>query len=75
MPALTPLSSLGLLVALLGVMLVTVLDYGMTADEPVQNRYGRRLVRWYATLGADRAAVEQHDTFYYGGLFELAAVY
>jgi hypothetical protein len=62
-----------LLVALLGVMLVTVLDYGMTADEPVQNRYGRRLVRWYATLGADRAAVEQHDTFYYGGLFELAA--
>jgi hypothetical protein len=62
-----------LLVILLGVMLATFLDYGMTADEPVQNRYGRRLVRWYATLGADRSAVEQHDTFYYGGLFELAA--
>ncbi len=62
-----------LLIALLGVMLATVLDYGMTADEPVQNRYGRRLVRWYASLGADRSAVEQHDTFYYGGLFELAA--
>jgi hypothetical protein len=62
-----------LLVALLGVMLATVLDYGMTADEPVQNRYGRRLVRWYVTLGAERSAVEQHDTFYYGGLFELAA--
>lgn len=62
-----------LLAALLGLMLATVLDYGMTADEPVQNRYGRRLVRWYASLGADRAAVEQHDTFYYGGLFELAA--
>ena len=54
-------------------MLATVLDYGMTADEPVQNRYGRRLVRWYVSLGSDRAAVEQHDTFYYGGLFELAA--
>jgi hypothetical protein len=62
-----------LLVALLGLMLATFLDYGMTADEPVQNRYGRRLVRWYASLGADRSAVEQHDTFYYGGLFELAA--
>jgi hypothetical protein len=62
-----------LLVALLGVMLATVLDYGMTADEPVQNRYGRRLVRWYASLGRDRAAVEQHDTYLYGGLFELAA--
>jgi hypothetical protein len=62
-----------LLAALLGVMLATVLDYGMTADEPVQNRYGRRLVRWYASLGADRAAVEQHDTYLYGGLFELAA--
>jgi hypothetical protein len=61
------------LVALLGVMLTTVLDYGMTGDEPVQNRYGRRLVRWYATLGADRAAVEQHDTWLYGGFFELAA--
>jgi hypothetical protein len=62
-----------LLAALLGVMLATVLDYGMSADEPVQNRYGRRLVRWYSSLGADRSAVEQHDTFYYGGLFELAA--
>jgi hypothetical protein len=61
------------LLGLLGVMLATVRDYGMTADEPVQNRYGRRLVRWYTTLGEDRAAVEQHDTWLYGGFFELAA--
>jgi len=59
------------LLVLAGVMLGTVLDYGMTADEPVQNRYGNRLVRWYATLGSDRSAVEQHDTWLYGGLFEL----
>jgi hypothetical protein len=64
---------LAVLVLLLAVMLATVLDYGMTLDEGVQNRYGNRLVRWYASLGADRAAVEQHDTFYYGGFFELAA--
>jgi len=65
--------SAALLAALLGLMLATFLDYGMTVDEPVQNRYGNRLLRWYRTLGADRAAVEQNDTGYYGGLFELAA--
>jgi hypothetical protein len=65
--------SAGLLVGLLGLMLASFDDYGMTADEPVQNRYGNRLLRWYATLGADRSAVEQHDTYYYGGLFELVA--
>ncbi len=62
-----------LLAALLGLMLATFLDYGMTLDEPVQNRYGNRLLRWYQTLGADRAAVEQNDTAYYGGFFELVA--
>lgn len=67
------LATVAVLLGLLGVMVATVLDYGMTADEPVQNRYGRRLVRWYATLGEDRAAVEQHDTWLYGGFFELAA--
>jgi hypothetical protein len=67
------LATAAVLLGLLGVMLATVLDYGMTADEPVQNRYGRRLVRWYATLGEDRAAVVQHDTWLYGGFFELAA--
>jgi len=67
------LASAGLLLALLVLMLATVADYGMTADEPVQNRYGNRLVRWYATLGEDRSAVEQHDTWLYGGFFELVA--
>ncbi len=65
--------SLALLAGVLGLMLASFRDYGMTADEPVQNRYGNRLVRWYQSLGDDRAAVEQHDTYYYGGLFELAA--
>jgi hypothetical protein len=60
-----------LLAGLLGVMLATFLDYGITWDEGVQNRYGRRIVRWYATLGADARAVEQNDLYLYGGLFEL----
>ncbi|HXY42238.1 MAG TPA: hypothetical protein VEQ10_21355 [Vicinamibacteria bacterium] len=62
-----------LVAVLLALMLATFLDYGITVDEPVQNRYGNRLLRWYHTFGADRAAVEQNDTAYYGGLFELAA--
>jgi hypothetical protein len=62
-----------LLACVLGVMLGTFVDYGMTWDEGVQNRYGRRLVRWYSTLGADGGAATQGDLFNYGGVFELAA--
>ena len=60
-----------LLVALIAaVMLSTVLDYGMTGDEGVQHRYARRVLRWYATLGADRSAVAEEDISMYGALFE-----
>ncbi len=62
-----------LLVALLGVMLATFLDYGITWDEGIHNRYGRRVVRWYTTLGADAAATDPNGIYFYGGLFELAA--
>ncbi len=60
-----------LLVALLGLVLFTFLDYGITWDEGVQNRYGRRLVRWYATAGDDTSATTQNDLYWYGGFFEL----
>jgi hypothetical protein len=60
-----------LLVALIAaVMLSTVLDYGMTGDEGVQHRYARRVLHWYATLGADRAAVAEEDISMYGAFFE-----
>ncbi|HEY8150390.1 MAG TPA: hypothetical protein VIK51_15895 [Vicinamibacteria bacterium] len=60
-----------LLVALIAaVMLSTVLDYGMTGDEGVQHRYARRVLHWYATLGADRSAVAEEDISMYGALFE-----
>jgi hypothetical protein len=60
-------------VTLLGVMLVTFRDYGITTDEGVQHRYGRRIVRWYATLGADDEATRANDLYFYGGFFELVA--
>ena len=66
-------SALVLGLVLVVVMLTTFRDYGVTGDEGFQHRYGRRLERWYATFGADRSAVEQHDTYYYGGFFELVA--
>ena len=53
--------------------MATVLDYGMTGDEGVQHRYARRVLRWYATLGADRAAAAEEDISMYGGVFEALA--
>jgi hypothetical protein len=67
------MASAGLLLAVAVVMGSTVLDYGITADEGVQQRYGRRLVRWYTTLGHDRSATERNNLYLYGGAFELAA--
>jgi hypothetical protein len=60
-----------LLLALLGLVLLTFADYGITFDEGVQNRYGRRLVRWYATAGENASATTQNDLYWYGGFFEL----
>lgn len=52
---------------------VTFGDYGVTFDEDVQDQYGRFILSWYASGGADRAAVEFLDLFYYGGLFDTLA--
>ena len=65
--------SLALLAVLAIVMFATVLDYGMTGDEGVQHRYGRKLVRWYATLGADPSTEPEGDMAMYGGAFEILA--
>jgi len=52
-------------------MLATVLDYGLTVDEGVQHRWGRRLLRWYATLGDESRVTEDLDITKYGGLAEI----
>ena len=65
--------TLALLGAVAVLMLATVGDYGMTGDEGVQHRYGRRLLRYYLTLGADRSAAADEDVSMYGGFFETAA--
>jgi hypothetical protein len=63
----------GLFLLLAGVMLATVTQYGITGDEAVRHRYGRKLLAWYETLGADRRAVADVDISRDGGLFEITA--
>ncbi len=65
--------SLLLLACLLGLLLATFGDYGIMLDEGVQNRYGRRLVRAYTSLGRDASATTENNLYLYGGFFELAA--
>jgi hypothetical protein len=52
-------------------MLATLLDYGVSADAGVQHRWGRRLVRWYATLGHESRVTDDLDITKYGGFCEV----
>jgi hypothetical protein len=52
-------------------MLATMHDYGISADAGVQHRWGRRLVRWYATLGHEPRVTDDLDITKYGGFCEV----
>ena len=52
-------------------MLATLGDYGVSADAGVQHRWGRRLVRWYATLGNEPRVTDDLDITKYGGFCEV----
>ncbi len=52
-------------------MLATLHDYGVSADAGVQHRWGRRLVRWYATLGNEPRVTDDLDITKYGGFCEV----
>jgi len=52
-------------------MLATLRDYGISADAGVQHRWGRRLVRWYATLGNEPRVTDNLDITKYGGFCEV----
>lgn len=53
-------------------MLATVLDYGISGDAGVQHRWGKRLVRWYASLGNEPRVTDDLDITKYGGFCEVA---
>src|SRR5512142_2633244 len=63
--------SWALLAVLAAVMLATVADYGISGDEGVQHRWGRRLLRWYASFGNEPRVTDNLDITKYGGFSEM----
>ena len=61
--------------AMLLVMLVASFDYGITWDEFIQSHYGKLVLRYLATGGADQTCLVYPASMYlYGGLFDSLAV-
>ncbi len=54
-------------------ILVTFLDYGLTADEEVQRIYGDHILSWYSSFFRDRSALSYLNLHLYGGFFEVVA--
>ncbi len=52
-------------------MLATLADYGISADAGVHHRWGKRLVRWYASLGNEPRVTDGSDITKYGGFCEV----
>jgi hypothetical protein len=63
--------SWALLASLALVMLATLGDYGISGDAGVQHRWGRRLLRWYATFGHEARVTDNLDITKYGGFCEV----
>ncbi|MBF0433835.1 MAG: glycosyltransferase family 39 protein [Magnetococcales bacterium] len=56
------------------VMLATCRDYGYSYDEVWQNRfYGKAIISWYASFGADSRATNYLDLYLFGGLYDTIA--
>lgn len=66
-------ASRALLLLVLAVVLVTFTDYGVTWDEPRQNRYGELALGYYCSRGADHAVFSYFDLYLYGAAFDLLA--
>ncbi len=65
--------SRALLLALGLVMLATLGDYGISGDAGVQHRWGKRLLRWYASGGNEPRVTENLDITKYGGFCEVVS--
>jgi hypothetical protein len=73
--ALWDLATCAMLVALVVVVFLTFESYGISNDEEVQHQYGEMLINFYASGFADRTAFSFKDLFYYGGLFDMVAIW
>jgi hypothetical protein len=62
---------LGVLVA---VVLLTYRHYGIPFDEATYQVYGEMVVEYFRTGGADRASLDYRNHYFYGSIYEVAAV-
>ncbi len=61
--------------AMLSIMAVASFGYGITWDEFIQSHYGKLVLRYLATGGADRTCLVFPTSMYlYGGFFDSLAV-
>ena len=63
----------GELLAILAIVLYIFHDFGVTWDEPVQNQYGRLVLKYYSSLFSDRSAFTYENLYLYGALFDSTA--
>lgn len=60
---------------MLGLILCTFLDYGITWDEELQSQYGQAVVDYYVSGFQDQRYAEIFNLYLYGGMFDgLASV-
>ncbi len=62
--------SLALLLLVAALIAITFRDYGLSWDEPFHIEYGARLLRYYASGGADSSAFDYINLYFYGALFD-----
>lgn len=59
--------------ALAGVLMIALVkDYGFHADEFLHINYGRKVIEFFLSGGADRSALNYLNLYLYGGLFDGA---
>ncbi len=50
-------------------------DFGITADEPVQKKYGDLVLKYFQSNGKDKGALTYSNLYYYGGLFDYISAW
>jgi hypothetical protein len=68
------LIALVLIVALLGLALLTFQHYSISNDEAVQNRYGEMILAYYRSGLTDQSLFNFQNLYLYGGLFDVLAL-
>jgi hypothetical protein len=66
-------AALLLLAVLVFLAILTFGSYGISNDEPVQQRYGELIIAYYTSGFTDRGLFKLDNLYLYGGLFDVVA--